>query len=80
MMDSLVVMPATELVLPFDVDAHWIIPRVQDPTPLVPLLASSSNLQQLQQQVLWMLTPVVLMPLPSSGAGLHQQWGWSNAM
>jgi len=25
------------------------------------------------------LTPVVLMPLPSSCAGLHQQWGWSIA-
>ena len=32
-------------------------------------------MQQLRQQVLWMLTPEVLMPLPSIGEGLQQQWG-----
>ena len=45
-------MPSTELVLPFNVDGHWIIPTIPTPTPLVPLPFSSSNLQQLRQRVL----------------------------
>jgi hypothetical protein len=79
MMDGLVVMPTTELVLPFNVDGHWIIPRVQDLTPLVPLPASSRNLQQPQQRVPWMLTPVVQKQPPSSAKGHHQRWEWSDA-
>ena len=44
---ALVVMPTTELVLPFNVDGHWITPTTPDPTPptLPPFL--SSKLQQL---------------------------------
>jgi hypothetical protein len=76
---ALVVMPTTELVLPFNVDGHSITPTTPDPTPLVPLPFLSSNLQQLQQQVPWMLIPVVPMPLPSSAKDRHQQWGWSDA-
>jgi len=46
----------------------------QDLPMLLPFL--SSNWQQPQRQVPWMLTPEVLMPLLSNGAGrLNQQWG-----
>jgi hypothetical protein len=55
-----------------------ITPTTPDPTPLVPLPFSSSNLQQLQQRVPWMLIPGVPMPPPNSGASLHRQWGWSS--
>ena len=48
------------------------------PAPLKPLPASSSNLQQPQQRVLWMLIPVDQTQL-LSGGDRHQQWGWSNA-
>ena len=68
---GLVVMPTTELVLPFNVDRHFITPTTptQDPPMLPP--SSSRRKQQPQRQVPWMLTPEVPMPLPSSGAG-HQ--------
>ena len=57
---ALVVMPTTELVLPFNVDGHWITPTTPDPTPptLPPFL--SSNLQQLQPWVLWVLISLPL--------------------
>jgi len=49
---GLVVMPTTELVLPFDVDGHLITPTT--PTPDPPMLppSSSKRKRQLQQQVL----------------------------
>jgi hypothetical protein len=70
---GLVVMPVAVLVLPLDVDGHLIIPRDRD--PILPMLppSSSRKTQQPQRQVPWTLTPMVPMPLPSSGAGLHQQ-------
>ena len=43
MMDSLVVMPVTELVLPLDVDGHWINPTTPDLTPIVLFPFLSSN-------------------------------------
>jgi hypothetical protein len=70
---ALIVMPVTVLVLPFNVDGHRINPTT--PTQDLPMLppSSSRKTQQPQQQVPWMLTPMVLMRLPSSGGGLHQQ-------
>jgi len=44
---------------------------------LLPFLGKNS--QQLQQQVLLMWIPMVLMPLLSNGADHHQQLGSSNA-
>ena len=74
---GLVVMPPTELVLPFDVDGHRVIPIAPTQAPPMLLPSSGMNWQQPQQQVPWMLTPAVLMPPPSSEAGHHQQWEWS---
>jgi hypothetical protein len=62
-------------VLPFDVDDHRITPTSPDPEPLMPVPSK----QQHQQRVLVTWIPKVPMGLPSSGAGLHQWWEWSNA-
>jgi hypothetical protein len=47
-------MPSPELVLPFNVDGHWIIPTTptSDPSALLP--SQSMKKQQPQQQVLSM--------------------------
>jgi len=76
---GLVVMPVAVLVLVFDIDGHRITPTTptQDPPMLLPY--AGKRKQQLQQRVLWMLTPAVLMPLLSNGADRHQQWEWSSA-
>jgi hypothetical protein len=70
---SLVVLPTTELILPFNVDGHWITPTTPIPTPPTLLPSSDRNSQRPQRQVLWIPTPAVLMPLPSSGGDLHRQ-------
>jgi len=56
-----------------------INPTTQDPNPPMLPIFSSRRKQQPQQQVLSMQTPTVLMPLLSSGAGLHRRSVWSDA-
>ena len=48
-------------------------PQLQTQDPPTPLPSSSRTRRQLHQQAPWMPTPIVLMPLPSSGAGLHRR-------
>jgi hypothetical protein len=70
---SAAVVSMSELVLPFDVNAHLINPTIPTQDPPVPLPSSGMKKQQPQQRVPWMLTPAVPKQLLSSGAGLHQQ-------
>jgi hypothetical protein len=74
---ALVVMPVTELVLPLDVDGHWINPTTQVHILQVQQHDASKNLQRPQQQVPLTLTPVVLKRLLNNAKGLDQRWGSS---
>jgi len=72
---ALIVLPVAVLVLPFNVDGHEINPTTPVPDPPMLPPSSSRRTQQPQQRVPGTWIPAVLMPLLSSGAGHHQQWG-----
>ena len=82
MVEGLVVVPAPKRILPLDVDfgVHLFTDTNPDPTLPAPMLFSGRHWRRLRQMVPWMPTPAVPMPLPSSGAGLHLQWGWSGVL
>jgi hypothetical protein len=74
---GLVVMPKTKLVLPLNVDGHWITPTTPTQDPPVPLPSSSRKRQQPQQQVLGTCSPAVLMP-QRNNEEVHPWWGLSS--